>query len=176
MPQQALSQSYRKREYWPGLNPDGIRLQRNLSPIIYAARAASKVFDMTIREAESTVATYHRVKEKRIPKCSTTAIVENRKYQLSEISSHNLDFQVSQPTVKGSTTFSRKQDDYVPEDLRQLRRKMGFDYGKFDFAIVDGTTILYDINRTPTVGRTTTDKFHQALLEELSYGFEEFLE
>jgi hypothetical protein len=82
----------------------------------------------------------------------------------------------SQPTVKGSTTFSRKQDDYVPEDLRQLRRKMGFDYGKFDFAIVDGTTILYDINRTPTVGRTTTDKFHQALLEELSYGFEEFLE
>ena len=29
---------------------------------------------------------------------------------------------------------------------------MGFDFGKFDYGIVDEQVILYDANRTPTLG------------------------
>ncbi|MBY6153565.1 hypothetical protein KUV47_10110 [Vannielia litorea] len=37
----------------------------------------------------------------------------------------------------------------VPEELRALRRKMGFDYGKFDFFMEDGVPVLVDANKTP---------------------------
>lgn len=78
-------------------------------------------------------------------------------------------------TVKGPGTFKRVQDDFVPDDLRMLRKQMGFDYGKFDFAIVDGKTVLYDINRTPTVGTTTLKQFQQELIENLAQGLDSFL-
>lgn len=38
----------------------------------------------------------------------------------------------------------------VPEALRAERERLGFDYGKFDFAVIDGETVLYDANRTPS--------------------------
>jgi hypothetical protein len=40
----------------------------------------------------------------------------------------------------------------IPDDLRRWRRELGFDFGKFDYAIVEGKTVLYDANRTPTAG------------------------
>jgi hypothetical protein len=39
--------------------------------------------------------------------------------------------------------------DPIPEELRAIRAQMGFDYGKFDYGIVDGKAVLYDVNRTP---------------------------
>lgn len=50
----------------------------------------------------------------------------------------------------------------VPEDLRARRRELGFDFGKFDFAIVDGRAVLYDANRTPT----NTSLSREALWEQ----------
>ena len=40
-------------------------------------------------------------------------------------------------------------DEPVPEALRSLRRQLGFDYGKFDYSVVDGHAVIYDVNRTP---------------------------
>lgn len=57
-----------------------------------------------------------------------------------------------QPIVKSESVVRREPAPGVPEDLRALRRDLGFDFGKFDYAIVDGRTVLYDANRTPTVG------------------------
>ncbi len=37
----------------------------------------------------------------------------------------------------------------VPDEIRAERRRLGFDYGKFDFAITPGGPVLYDANRTP---------------------------
>jgi hypothetical protein len=39
-----------------------------------------------------------------------------------------------------------------------MRRDMAFDYGKFDYAIVNGRVILYDANRTPTMGSLSREK------------------
>lgn len=38
-----------------------------------------------------------------------------------------------------------------PDSLRKLRRKLGFDYGKFDYVMVNGEAVLLDANRTPSV-------------------------
>jgi hypothetical protein len=56
------------------------------------------------------------------------------------------------PIVKSDTIVGRERLHDVPDDLRRLRQELGFDFGKFDFAIVDGETVLYDANRTPTLG------------------------
>lgn len=37
----------------------------------------------------------------------------------------------------------------VPDEIRAERRRLGFDYGKFDFAIGPEGPVLYDANRTP---------------------------
>jgi hypothetical protein len=50
--------------------------------------------------------------------------------------------------VKG-TTIIRKESVPVPDELRQRRRELGFDYGKFDFVIQEGKAILLDANKTP---------------------------
>lgn len=44
----------------------------------------------------------------------------------------------------------------VPDSLRARREQLGFDFGKFDYGMVNGAAVLYDANRTPT-HRTITD-------------------
>ena len=56
------------------------------------------------------------------------------------------------PVVKSFNAVHREPLEGVPEALRRRRAELGFDYGKFDFGIVDGRVVLYDVNRTPTVG------------------------
>ena len=55
------------------------------------------------------------------------------------------------PVIKSRNLIRREFLDVndVPESIRQVRAKMGFDYGKFDFAIHQGEPVLYDVNRTP---------------------------
>jgi len=57
------------------------------------------------------------------------------------------------PIIKGANVVRREAVDEVPAELRKIRAEMGFDYGKFDYGIVDGRVVLYDANRTPTLGR-----------------------
>jgi hypothetical protein len=62
--------------------------------------------------------------------------------------------QSAHPVVKSSNIIRRQtvSGSEIPEDLRRLRRELGFDFGKFDYAIVDGRAVLYDANRTPSLG------------------------
>ena len=54
------------------------------------------------------------------------------------------------PVIKGRNTLRRELlDADVPAELRARRAELGFDYGKFDYALVDGKAVLYDANRTP---------------------------
>lgn len=43
-------------------------------------------------------------------------------------------------------------EDFVPEppELRDWRARIGFDYGKFDFARPDGELVVFDVGTTPT--------------------------
>jgi SAM-dependent methyltransferase len=62
------------------------------------------------------------------------------------------------PIIKSKNVIRREVLNDVPDELRQIRRELGFDFGKFDYAIVDGKMILYDVNRTPTLGGFSTEQ------------------
>jgi len=64
-----------------------------------------------------------------------------------------------EPVVKSSNVVRREAVPDVPEELRQVRRKMGFDFGKFDYSIVGGRVVLYDTNRTPTLGMIPREQY-----------------
>jgi hypothetical protein len=55
------------------------------------------------------------------------------------------------PTIKAETIVRREPSAFVPDALRAIRRELGFDYGKFDWALVDERPVLFDANRTPTI-------------------------
>ena len=78
-----------------------------------------------------------------------------------------------EPIVKASGTIERLTDP-VPEALRAIRKELGFDYGKFDYGIVDGRVLLYDVNRTP--GATADPGKHTESANLLSEGLPAALE
>jgi hypothetical protein len=58
-------------------------------------------------------------------------------------------YRANHPLVKGANVLSWEPAE-VPDAIRAERRRLGFDYGKFDFAIAEnGEPVLYDANRTP---------------------------
>ena len=61
----------------------------------------------------------------------------------------------------------------IPRELRSIREEMGFDYGKFDYGIVDGEVVLYDVNRTP--GAAPDAGLHADTVEALAPGIRDFL-
>lgn len=84
----------------------------------------------------------------------------------------------SEPIVKGKNTIRRVVLDVadVPPELREKREQLGFDFGKFDFGIVDGEAILYDVNRTPALPRPNAEsKKVTQLYPNLSEGLDGFL-
>ena len=75
-----------------------------------------------------------------------------------------------QPLVKGDDTI-RREPVPVPDELRALRRKLGFDYGKFDFVMHEGKAVLLDANKTPGRARNLSS-FVAAGNANLADGFE----
>ena len=66
----------------------------------------------------------------------------------------------NQPIVKAVNVVRREPVAEVPDELRRRRREMGFDFGKFDYGIVDGgRVVLYDVNRTPTLGAFPREQY-----------------
>lgn len=57
------------------------------------------------------------------------------------------------PIVKANNSISSERLDSVPDSLRSMREKLGFDYGKFDYVMHEGNAVLLDVNRTPTYAR-----------------------
>jgi hypothetical protein len=53
------------------------------------------------------------------------------------------------PVVKGKDLIRIDPLGDVPEALRRRREELGFDFGKFDYALVDDRVVLYDANPTP---------------------------
>lgn len=58
--------------------------------------------------------------------------------------------------VKSDSVVRREPLTEVPEELRQVREELAFDYGTFNYALVDGHAVLFDANRTPTLGQFST--------------------
>ncbi|WP_296746120.1 hypothetical protein [Mesorhizobium sp.] len=75
-----------------------------------------------------------------------------------------------QSLVKGDDTI-RRESVPVPDELRALRRELGFDYGKFDFVVHEGRAVLLDANKTPGRARNLS-AFIAAGNANLADGFE----
>lgn len=56
-----------------------------------------------------------------------------------------------EPIVKTRKLAHYEYIHEFPDSLREQRRKLGFDYGKFDYVMVDGEAVLLDANCTPSV-------------------------
>ncbi len=56
----------------------------------------------------------------------------------------------SDPIVKTRSMIRRVEGPEAPPELRQIREELKFDFGKFDYGIVNGKAVLYDTNTTPT--------------------------
>jgi hypothetical protein len=63
----------------------------------------------------------------------------------------------------------------VPIEIREERRRLGFDYGKFDFVVHGDGPILLDANRTPGGSATLTDEYDRGAAE-LAKGIDAFLQ
>ncbi|HEY5565435.1 MAG TPA: hypothetical protein VIL33_07585 [Rhodothermia bacterium] len=78
------------------------------------------------------------------------------------------------PVVKSTNVIRREVLSDVPDELRRIRTDLGFDFGKFDYGIVDDRVILYDVNRTPTYGDFEKTRFLPNF-QRLAEGIQGFL-
>jgi len=79
------------------------------------------------------------------------------------------------PVIKSHNIIDFERLGEVPDELRQIRRELKFDYGKFDYTMVDGRPVLFDANRTPTIGRFPKARY-LPLAETLAGGLDSFLQ
>lgn len=80
------------------------------------------------------------------------------------------------PIIKADNVTKREFDIPIPESLRALRKKMGFDYGKFDFVMNEGKAVLLDANRTPSFNLKNPSPAQMARIENLARGLEDFID
>lgn len=73
------------------------------------------------------------------------------------------------PVVKRANIVRSEFITELPEEIREARRRLGFDYGKFDFVIHDRQPILLDTNSTPMCGGQPTPRLN-AIADELAAG------
>jgi hypothetical protein len=77
------------------------------------------------------------------------------------------------PIVKGANVIAREPVP-VPDELRNERARLGFDYGKFDFVVNKGQVVLFDANRTPTEA-TGISEYQDSTAYQLAQGIKTFL-
>jgi hypothetical protein len=75
------------------------------------------------------------------------------------------------PIVKSRSIIGHDQLGDVPEELRERRRELRFDFGKFDYTMVNGKPVLLDANRTPTFGNAPPERY-RPIAASLSLGLE----
>lgn len=65
----------------------------------------------------------------------------------------------TEPIIKQRGVIRREPVEEVPRKLREIREELGFDFGKFDYGIVEGEVVLYDANRTPGLGTFPKEQY-----------------
>lgn len=86
----------------------------------------------------------------------------------------NTMFYSRDPIIKSRNIVGHERLSEVPEELRRKRRELAFDFGKFDYAVVDGEVVLYDANRTPGIGAFPRERYFP-IAQALAKGLEVFL-
>jgi hypothetical protein len=78
------------------------------------------------------------------------------------------------PVVKARTIVKREVLPETPARIREIRKALGFDYGKFDYVMRDGRVVLFDANRTPTYNRASPAGSARPLIVGLAKGIHGF--
>ena len=76
------------------------------------------------------------------------------------------------PVSRGARIIRRELVESPPDELRRRREELGFDFGKFDYTMVDGSPVLFDTNRTPVA---TDMEWIRPHLAYLAGGLDAFL-
>jgi hypothetical protein len=71
--------------------------------------------------------------------------------------------------IRNCESFTFTTD--VPDEVRRVVAEEGFDYGKFDFVMVDGAPIVFDFNKTPAMHLAGI----QPWLEKMAGGIDKYL-
>jgi len=114
------------------------------------ARAASDVYQVYGSSGEVPAAFWERedlVVEKFLPERDGEAYCLRQYFFLGDAEAGYL-LRSRKPVVKGESGFSMEPAPVAP-GIRELRRQMRCDYGKFDYVLRDGRAVLLDANRTP---------------------------
>jgi hypothetical protein len=61
-------------------------------------------------------------------------------------------FGAKKPIIKFRKRATNDELIPVPDELKLVRKNLGFDYGRFDFVEHNGQPVLYDVNKTLGVG------------------------
>jgi hypothetical protein len=91
---------------------------------------------------------------------------------LGDRETHSRSFS-NEAIIKADHVIKRELLAEVPADLRRMRAELGFDYGKFDYALVDGVPVLYDVNKTPALGAVSGE--FKTKISMLAAGIQSFL-
>ena len=79
------------------------------------------------------------------------------------------------PIVKGHNIIDRWVVDLAtPPEMTAMRKAMRVDYGRFDYVIVEGKPVVFDINRTPISTAGAVAKYAPQW-EQLAEGIKSFL-
>ena len=79
------------------------------------------------------------------------------------------------PVVKGRNILDRWVIDVsTPQELLDIKRKLGMDYGRFDYTLYEGKAAVFDANRTPTSSLAAVSRY-QSQWQEMAYGIEQYL-
>ena len=69
-----------------------------------------------------------------------------------------------EPVIKGGNASHYER--IAPESrIRELRHRLGFDYGTFDYVVHDGAPVLLDANRTQGTGLLRFPEFNETLAD-----------
>jgi hypothetical protein len=79
-----------------------------------------------------------------------------------------------EPIVKAQNVISREILPETPPALREIRRELAFDYGKFDYVMHDRSITLFDANRTPTYNPASKAGSPSKLIVDLAQGIDDF--
>jgi hypothetical protein len=78
------------------------------------------------------------------------------------------------PIVKARNVTRRQVLSEPSPGVRDIRKALGFDYGKFDYVLQDGRLVLFDVNRTPTYDPASPAGSAGALVLGLAQGIHDF--
>ena len=77
--------------------------------------------------------------------------------------------------LPGRETYLHRLDEPMHSGLMELREHMSFDYGRFDYVMIDDEPVVFDTNTTPVILEEIIRMFSKEILEDLPRGLLSFL-